>query len=932
MKNFKLSPITLVLISVGIASGTAQAANCENTTITEGFLAENQTIQSHTCTYDLSGASTEDPEIELNGTNAVFDNATVLGDGSKKSKRYIRFGSNINLFSVLGNSSAVFNNSTLSLNSTDSESSTNNLLDVDKSTLTLNDTKLTHNSGGNAKIIYAENNATVNINNSELKSSTPENISTFYSNTVQVNGLNNSTINIMNSTLSSHNDSRLVYLNNSTLNLSSSKLSNTGNKNRGGMISAIKSNAVIKDSSINLAESDIIINATDSTFKITNSTLAHTKEVVGKSSLFVNGNILLTNTTMDIKDSAITNKNGDGIFIVGNSTLSIANTKLDANNPKAFLFGDDRSETDGNSKILIKDSTLKAERGFISLDSRATTNLDIQLENSTIETTVLRSESRYNPGNHRLTSKNSELNGYIDDAKMSVELNDSTWRYSSNFTRDIKDLSGNNSEIHIEKSEHFSNLVINGNLSGNLHFGLNTDLASERGNSVIVKGKSDGKHTITVKDSGNEPQAEGGKVTLVKTTDGIAAFSLKDKDFVDAGAYRYHLNKEGTDWVLSNKVTQPTQPVVPVSPDPTPTKPAEPATPSVPPAEPTEPVTPTVQPAEPTKPVTPAEPIVEPTTPPATPATPVAPTQPAVPTPPSVPTTTPALAELSETSNALVSLRQAQGLLLTQNLQGIHQRLGELKTEKASNVWVKNHNGRTRAQAQNVAVDSRSSGFEMDSHNVQIGADRAVSEQFRVGGFVGTSRANVDFNGEYGKGKLRSQAVGFYATFANDSGWYSDNVAKYERLSTQNAAEKRKYNGFSFSTELGKRIALSNDWSVTPQAQLAYHTLNGKKDESRLTLLTARAGVRVAKGFSLNNGWHLQPYVEANAIAEKANDATVSVNQYRFNVAENRGIFQTALGLTAGNGSHRLGVEISQTHGKQVKQPLNLLANYRYQW
>lgn len=221
MKNFKLSPITLVLISVGIASGTAQAANCENTTITEGFLAENQTIQSHTCTYDLSGASTEDPEIELNGTNAVFDNATVLGDGSKTSKRYIRFGSNINLFSVLGNSSAVFNNSTLSLNSTDSESSTNNLLDVDKSTLTLNDTKLTHNSGGNAKIIYAENNATININNSELKSSTPENISTFYSNTVQVNGLNNSTINIMNSTLSSHNDSRLVYLNNSTLNLSS---------------------------------------------------------------------------------------------------------------------------------------------------------------------------------------------------------------------------------------------------------------------------------------------------------------------------------------------------------------------------------------------------------------------------------------------------------------------------------------------------------------------------------------------------------------------------------------------------------------------------------------------------------------------------------------------------------------------------------------
>ncbi|HHW7578915.1 TPA: autotransporter outer membrane beta-barrel domain-containing protein [Mannheimia haemolytica] len=918
MKSFKLSPITLVLISVGMAASTAQAANCDNMIITEGFTTKDQTIQSNTCTYDLSGASTQDPEIELKATNAVFNNATVSGDGSKKSKRYWRFSSNMDLFSVLDNSSVVFNNSTLSL-SPDSEGKTNNLLDVDKSTLTLNHTKLTHNSGGNAKIVYAENDATVNINNSELKSSTPENISTFYSNTAQLNSLNNSTINIINSTLSSHNDSRLIYLNNSTLNVSSSKLSNTGKKNRGGMISAIKSNTIIKDSSINLAESDTIINATDSTLKITNSTLATTKELAGESRLFVNGNILLTNTTMDIKDSTITNKNGDGIFIIGNSTLSIANTKVDANKSRAFLFGDDRSESAGNNKILIKDSTLKAERGFIPIDSRATSNLDIQLENSTIETTVLRSESRYNPGNHRLTSKNSELIGYIDDAKMSVELNDSTWTYSSDFTRDIKDLSGNNSEINIKKSQNFSNLVINGNLSGNLHFGLNTDLASEKGNSVIVKGKSDGKHTITVKDSGNEPEAEGGKVTLVKTTDGVAAFSLKDKDFVDAGAYRYHLNKEGTDWVLSNKVTPKDKPDI-----------TEPTQPVAPPTEPVKPVTPVVPSVEPTKPTPPPTETAKPVTPPTVPPTTPAPRP--VPTPPSVPTTTPALAELSETSNALVSLRQAQGLLLTQNLQGIHQRLGELKTENASNVWVKNQNGRTEAKSQNVATDSRSSGFEMDSHSLQIGADKAVSDTLRLGGFVGTSRADVDFNGEYGKGKLRSQAVGFYATFANEQGWYLDNIAKYEHLTAESNSEKRKYNAFGISSEIGKRFALSNDWVVTPQAQLAYHTINGKADEERLNLLVARAGVRVAKGFALNNGWNLQPYMEVSGIAEKANSAKVQVNQYQFEVAENKGRVQGSLGLSAGNGNHRLGLEASVASGNKLKQPFNVLVNYRYQW
>ncbi|ODQ38604.1 hypothetical protein BHC25_04155 [Mannheimia haemolytica] len=358
-------------------------------------------------------------------------------------------------------------------------------------------------------------------------------------------------------------------------------------------------------------------------------------------------------------------------------------------------------------------------------------------------------------------------------------------------------------------------------------------------------------------------------------------------------------------------MTEPTQPVAP------PTEPVKPVTPVVPSVEPTKPTPP---PTETAKPVTP------PTVPPTTPAP-----RP-VPTPPSVPTTTPALAELSETSNALVSLRQAQGLLLTQNLQGIHQRLGELKTENASNVWVKNQNGRTEAKSQNVAVDSRSSGFEMDSHSLQIGADRAINENLRLGGFVGTSRADVDFEGEYGKGKLRSQAVGFYATFANEQGWYLDNIAKYERLTAESNSEKRKYNAFGISSEIGKRFALSNDWVVTPQAQLAYHTINGKADEERLNLLVARAGVRVAKGFALNNGWNLQPYAEVNGIAEKANSAKVQVNQYQFEVAENKGRVQGSLGLSAGNGNHRLGLEASVASGKKLKQPFNVLVNYRYQW
>lgn len=443
-------------------------------------------------------------------------------------------------------------------------------------------------------------------------------------------------------------------------------------------------------------------------------------------------------------------------------------------------------------------------------------------------------------------------------------------------------------------------MTIYENLSGNGHFDLNTDLANQQSDKIVVKGEDSGNFTLGIKDSGNEPQAANGKVTLVETQTGQAQFSLKDRDYVDAGAYRYRLNKEGTNWVLANRQAESVKnnPIQP-------TPPAKPVTPA-----PTEPSQPIAQP----KPVDPTSPVV------------VQPTQ------PSQPVVVPVLKALSEKTNALVSLRQAQGILLNQNLQGIHQRLGELKTDKFSNVWVKNSNSRSEAKAQNVAVDSRSSEFEMESHSLQIGADRAINDNLRLGGFVGTNRADVDFNGEYGKGKLRSQAVGLYATFANEQDWYLDNIAKYERLTAKFVDEKRKYNALSLSSEIGKRFALSNDWSITPQAQLAYHTVNGKADESRLNLFTARAGVRVAKGFVLNNGWNLQPYAEVNAIAEKANNAKVRVNQYQFDVAENKGRVQTALGLTAGNNNHRLGLEASVISGSKFKQPLSVLANYRYQW
>lgn len=97
-------------------------------------------------------------------------------------------------------------------------------------------------------------------------------------------------------------------------------------------------------------------------------------------------------------------------------------------------------------------------------------------------------------------------------------------------------------------------------------------------------------------------------ITLVETQQGQAKFSLKDRDYVDAGAYRYRLHQEGTNWVLANRQAEKTT------------------------------ANPPVAQVQPTQPTTPATPIAQ------------------------------ALLALSEKTNALVSLRQAQSVLLSQNL------------------------------------------------------------------------------------------------------------------------------------------------------------------------------------------------------------------------------------------------------------------------
>lgn len=583
----------------------------------------------------------------------------------------------------------------------------------------------------------------------------------------------------------------------------------------------------------------------------------------------------------------VTLNNKSGLFTTsdsGSQTITLTNSESNTGyGLLAFPLGDEQLV-----KINLENTTLNATQALISLNDK---NFPLEAEDNDASNSTPAGVYHLN----LTASKNSKLTGAILEnpdwpVKNEINLSMSTSQWSFNKSSTLNNLDASNSEITFAPTSEYKTLTIKDKLTGSGTFNLNTNIAENKNDKIVVKGTAEGNHKIGVTNQG--ANIANGKVTLVETNGGNAAFSLTNpNNRVDLGAYQYFLTKEGNNWVLANSknAVTPTPPVAPVTPS--------------------------------KQVVTPSKPEVTPSTPVVTPSNPVVP-----------PTVLPSAPLLSDLANAQVSLRQAQLLLVEDDLSGIHQRLGEVKNGEKGNVWVRNVNSRQKLAALSTG-ESETSGFKQNVHRVQVGADAAVTDNLRVGGFVGRSQANVDFNGHYGDGKVRSNSVGLYAAYLADNGIYVDNIVKYSRLhANSNHTEKRHYNAYTISSELGKRFSLANDWTITPQAQLAWTHISSQENEDSLSSVYSRIGLRVAKGFALSNGWNLQPYAEVNAITSKNRSSKIHYTNSALDVASSRGRFESAVGLNAGFANHRFGLEVSRADGKNFDKPYAIQAVYRYQW
>ena len=654
-----------------------------------------------------------------------------------------------------------------------------------------------------------------------------------------------------------------------------------------------KSTANITNSSIFLGgDNSTAVDAENSALNIKNLNITLQPAGSDKSTTIA---YISENTTLNIEDSLLTieakgQSKGLGFVLDGGMT-NITNSNIENNTGDVVIFTnkqDSRDTTNNYSSttVNLKNTKIPDAKVLVGLNMPDLADTDLSEGEKT-------SSPRF-----VLNADNSQLNGavkqYDGTNKTPVTLNltnNTTWDLVDN--SEVTDLHLNNSAVSLTNTNApYATLTITGNLTGSGIFNLNTNIAENKSDKIVVQGTAEGSHKIGVTNQG--ANVANGKVTLVETNGGNAAFSLTNpNNRVDLGAYQYFLTKEGNNWVLANSknVVTPTPPVAPVTPS-----------------------NPVVTPSNPVE--TPSKPVVTPNKPVVTSTAPVLPSTPL----------------LSDLANAQVSLRQAQLLLVEGDLSGIHQRLGEVKNGEKGNVWVRNVNSRQKLGALSTG-ESETSGFKQNVHSVQVGADAAVTDNLRVGGFVGRSQANVDFNGHYGDGKVRSNSMGLYAAYLADNGIYVDNIVKYSRLhANSNHTEKRHYNAYTISSELGKRFSLANDWTITPQAQIAWTHISSQGNEDSLSSVYSRIGLRVAKGFALSNGWNLQPYAEVNAITSKNRSSKIHYTNSALDVASSRGRFESAVGLNAGFANHRFGLEVSRADGKNFDKPYAIQAVYRYQW
>ncbi|WP_439271084.1 autotransporter family protein [Pseudochrobactrum sp. HB0163] len=175
------------------------------------------------------------------------------------------------------------------------------------------------------------------------------------------------------------------------------------------------------------------------------------------------------------------------------------------------------------------------------------------------------------------------------------------------------------------------------------------------------------------------------------------------------------------------------------------------------------------------------------------------------------------------------------------SLETLQQRLGNRKWtnfhQDNTGIW-----GRIVASHSEIApkISTSHAQYDLDLWKMQIGADGLIYENDK-GYFIGGITAHYgsissDIHSVFGNGSIDSTGYGFSGTLTwyGNSGLYMDAQAQatwfdsdlMSKMAGRNLTTGNNGFGYALGIEVGKRLALENNWSLTPQAQLVYSDIS----------------------------------------------------------------------------------------------------------
>lgn len=188
--------------------------------------------------------------------------------------------------------------------------------------------------------------------------------------------------------------------------------------------------------------------------------------------------------------------------------------------------------------------------------------------------------------------------------------------------------------------------------------------------------------------------------------------------------------------------------------------------------------------------------------------------------------------------------------------ESLQQRIGNRSwsgAEEGNGIW-----GRIDARRTSLAPDNSTTGasYDVDTWRLQAGADGVLSETEDgsvVAGVnlqVGTISAAI--SSASGDGAIEGTAFGLGATLTwyGSEGFYLDAQGKLNWFDSTLSADLldgplvsgNAGFGYALSLEAGQQLALGDGWSVTPQAQLAYSSVDFENFDSYGSTVSLQSG------------------------------------------------------------------------------------------